>query len=133
MTLDTEQRNSKGQYLPGNGPWQPGESGNPSGRPPDSVTTLLKLKDRKKVADKLYELAISGELAAIREYLDRTEGKVTDKLLSVNVSITPELLEQAQKRLTESKNATQELLEEYNAIQRQGITEASGQEGGSEA
>ena len=109
----TDQRNSKGQYLPGSGRWSLGESGNPAGRKPNSVTTLLKEKDRQKVADKIYELVLSGDMPAIREYLDRTEGKVTEKHLSLSLTatVTPELLEQAQKRLTGSLSDTQELLE----------------------
>ena len=62
-------------------PWKPGESGNPNGRPPNSVTTLLKNRkpeDNQKVADKLYQLALRGDMSAIREYIDRTDGKVTD-------------------------------------------------------
>ncbi len=109
----TLQRNRKGQYLPGHGPWQQGQSGNPAGRQPNSVTTLLKEKDRQLVADKLYELALAGDMSAIREYMDRTEGKVTEKHLNVSLTaiVTPELLDQAQKRLTASYSDTQELLE----------------------
>ncbi|KKM85518.1 hypothetical protein LCGC14_1288250 [marine sediment metagenome] len=61
-------------------PWQPGQSGNPNGRPKNSVTTLLKNQDAKttqEICDKLIELAKEGDLPAIKEYLDRTDGKVT--------------------------------------------------------
>lgn len=58
--------------------WQPGQSGNPGGRPKDTVSMLLKEKDKQKVADKLYQLALKGDMRAIQEYMDRTEGKVTD-------------------------------------------------------
>ena len=58
--------------------YQPGESGNPAGRPKNSVTTLLKNKspeENQAVADKLYALALEGDMSAIREYIDRTDGK----------------------------------------------------------
>ena len=57
---------------------KPGETLNPGGRPKDTVSALLKEKDRQAVADKLYQLALKGDMRAIQEYMDRTEGKVTD-------------------------------------------------------
>lgn len=96
--------------------WKPGDSGNPAGRPKNSVTTLLKNrdpKDNQKVADKLYKLAIAGDMSAIREYIDRTDGKVMDRHLNLNVTTTPELLMEAQARLREAQAATDNLLEEH--------------------
>ncbi len=60
--------------------YQPGISGNPAGRPKDAVSTLLKLKDRQAIADKLYEMALAGDMKAIDMFLDRTEGKVDSNL-----------------------------------------------------
>ncbi len=77
---DTEQQDNNLGGATGAG-WQPGQSGNPNGRPKNSVTTLLKNrnpKDNQKIADKLYQLALAGDMSAIREYIDRTDGKVTD-------------------------------------------------------
>lgn len=96
-------------------PWKPGQSGNPAGRPPSSVTTLLKEKDRQGVADKLYAMALAGDLGAIREYLDRTEGKVaTDINLQGTMAVlTPEYLDIARKRLLDAQSESQELLSKY--------------------
>ena len=78
--------------------WQPGQSGNPKGRPPgsQSITTHLKAllersiaaprsefldKSERKItgsqliALKLLTKAAAGDLQAIRETLDRLEGK----------------------------------------------------------
>lgn len=96
--------------------WKPGDSGNPAGRPKNSVTTLLKNRnpeDNQKIADKLYQLALEGDMSAIREYIDRTDGKVVDKHINVNVTTTPELLMEAQARLREAQVATDNLLEEH--------------------
>ena len=57
--------------------WKPGQSGNPGGRPKDAIRELLKEKSNQEVADMLYGMAVKGNLNAIREYLDRREGKVT--------------------------------------------------------
>ena len=110
------QRNSKGQYLPGNGRWQKGESGNAKGLTPNSVTTLLKNRnpeDYKKIADKLYSLALEGDMSAIREYIDRTDGKVIDKHLSVTIVATPESIQEAQERLQAAQGDTNLLLDKY--------------------
>ena len=85
-------RNEDGTFVPGvtpegSIPFLPGVSGNPAGRPKNSVTTLLKNRspeDNKKIADKLYQMAINGDMAAIREYIDRTDGRVTGDLPAFN-------------------------------------------------
>ena len=59
--------------------WQPGQSGNPNGRPKNSVTTLLKNTDGKttrKIAKQLTDQAVDGDLKAIDMFIDRTDGKV---------------------------------------------------------
>lgn len=92
--------------------WTPGQSGNPAGRPISSVTTLLKNKgseDNQAIADKLYSLALSGDMPAIKEYIDRTEGKVIDKHLSIHVEVTPESIQVAQGRLVSAQKDTYEL------------------------
>lgn len=111
-----EQRLNSGQFTEGNEfAWQLGESGNPAGRPKSSVTTLLKEKDRQGVADKLHAMALAGDLGAIREFLDRTEGKVsTDINLQGTIShTTPEMLEFFRNRMKGIENKSQELLDKY--------------------
>lgn len=73
--------------------FQPGTSGNPNGRPKGSknVATVLKMLLEKRaegtefgyagpLAQKMLELGLDkGDLGAIREALDRIEGKVPNK------------------------------------------------------
>ena len=96
--------------------WKENQSGNPDGRPPNSVTTLLKNRnpeDNQAVADKLYALALNGDMSAIKEYIDRTDGKVIDKHLYVTVPVTPESIQQAQAILLEATQETKLLLDKY--------------------
>lgn len=68
--------------------WQPGESGNPGGRPKGKSITaeLRKLIDKgtnaEDMAQILYDLAKNkldrSQIAALKELLDRTDGKVAD-------------------------------------------------------
>jgi len=99
-------------------PWQPGESGNPKGRPPGrSISSILKdllnknftnidpfekgqLKERpinEHIAIKLANMALKGDISSIKEIFDRTEGKPPQKLehtgdannpLSINVKVS---------------------------------------------
>jgi hypothetical protein len=72
--------------------WQPGQSGNPKGRPPKllSITGLIKERldkvDEKTgktyaqlVAEKCVELALDGNHEAQKEILNRIDGKVVEK------------------------------------------------------
>lgn len=72
--------------------FQPGQSGNPAGRPKkgtalaDLLATALKAKGddgipkRKAVIDTLIKLALAGDLDAIKVILDRVDGKVVERL-----------------------------------------------------
>jgi hypothetical protein len=82
--------------------WKPGQSGNPKGRPPKlvSITSYLKKDlatiDEKTgktyaeiVAQKLIDLALGGDLEAIKEILNRIDGKVLDKHeIDANIPVT---------------------------------------------
>lgn len=68
-------------------PFQPGQSGNPNGRPKklpltDVIREKLeamkadgKVSNAEAIADKLIEMALGGSLEAMKELADRAEGK----------------------------------------------------------
>jgi len=114
-------RDSSGRFIPG-------QSGNPLGRPPKnvSITSLIKEKldtiDPKTgkthaqlITDKIFQIAMSGNLAAAQEILIRTDGKVTERheLTGIMIHTTPEMLAAAQARLKISVNMTNQLLSNY--------------------
>jgi len=54
-----------------------GHTNNPKGRPKkgETLTDALRAKiDRDEIADKLYEIAMSGDLAALKYVYDRIDG-----------------------------------------------------------
>lgn len=75
----------------GKGGWQPGQSGNPKGRPrkEESLTDLLRdealledVKDgegyvtrKQALSKKLWSMALGGDMCAIRYVYDRIDGK----------------------------------------------------------
>ncbi|KKL66194.1 hypothetical protein LCGC14_2147410 [marine sediment metagenome] len=86
--------------------WQPGMSGNPAGRPKDSLTSLLReylesadTPDGKTRKQELIETLVSqaktpgvkGQISALLEILNRIDGKVTDThaiIQDVNIRFT---------------------------------------------
>ena len=65
--------------------WQPGQSGNPGGRPKNPITQALKEavqqpENATMIRDTLLKLAKAGDIRAIELLLNRTEGKVPDKV-----------------------------------------------------
>ena len=95
-----------------------GESGNPGGRPKGKSITaeLRKLIEKGNTAEDLAKVLLgmsTKDLAALRELLDRTDGKVVDKHLNVTVSITPESLQAARERLQLAQADTRALLGRY--------------------
>ncbi len=86
----TDNRRCNGQFVKGNTlgvRYQPGQSGNPNGRPAgQSITAELRSllgskRLRKELARKWVEQALAGEFRYLSEILDRTEGKVPDELI----------------------------------------------------
>lgn len=105
--------------------WQPGQSGNPNGRPKTSLTELL--RDKLEANDGEYKFKIVQELIniatnppvktqvhALSMILDRIDGKLIERHVNLNVTTTPELLEQARMLLLEDKTAEQSLIAEYS-------------------
>lgn len=58
--------------------WKPGQSGNPKGRPPkgETLTDALKQRvDKHEIAAKLCELAMGGDITALKYIYDRIDGR----------------------------------------------------------
>jgi len=75
-------------------PFQPGQSGNPGGRPKTKpITDAIKERlakippddprtDAQRVADVLVDGALAGDIQFIRELLNRVEGKVAEMVIT---------------------------------------------------
>lgn len=72
--------------------WQPGQSGNPSGAPRrakiwrEAINRAIKRREQEdpqaleKLADKLLAAVDAGDIAAIKEFGDRVDGKVAQAI-----------------------------------------------------
>lgn len=57
-----------------NGRWRPGESGNPKGKAPGTLSTVTKLRrliDVEKILERLQTAALGGDVQAARTLLER--------------------------------------------------------------
>lgn len=101
---DGQKRDERGKFKPGNSfgrRFQPGQVANPQGRNSygglvtdnlrNKLLELIPNADGKTIAaaiaDKLVELALDGDLPAIKELLDRTEGRAKQHL-EMDVAVT---------------------------------------------
>ncbi|KKR98916.1 MAG: hypothetical protein UU51_C0035G0006 [Microgenomates group bacterium GW2011_GWC1_41_20] len=81
------------------GKFKPGFSGNPGGRPKGFLTSIMYdilKKDgnqSENIIKKLLEMALSGDIAAIKEILDRIEGKSVMKAEVKTVDAPKSILE----------------------------------------
>ena len=79
------------------GTWQPGQSGNPAGRPrkglalTDVLREHMELSDegdtvprKQRLAEKLYELAMAGNVSAVEYIVNRLDGKPTQAIALVD-------------------------------------------------
>ena len=91
QAVNTPMRRQDGTFAPGNkiGPrFKPGVSGNPKGRPPERPLTAL-LRETLDANDGelirsivlvAVERAVAGDFRYFKEIMDRTDGKVSERL-----------------------------------------------------
>ncbi|MDP7288570.1 MAG: DUF5681 domain-containing protein [Phycisphaerae bacterium] len=91
QAVNTPTRRQDGTFAPGNkiGPrFKPGQSGNPKGRPPERPLTAL-LRETLDANDGelirsivlvAVERAVAGDFRYFKEIMDRTDGKVSERL-----------------------------------------------------
>ena len=98
-------RNARGQWMPGQsgnaaGLFQPGNTASVGSGRRNSVSNLLnKLGDtptdegtlRQQLASKLYDMALAGDINAIKVCLDRMDGRVREEL-QVTEIVTDEVI-----------------------------------------
>lgn len=82
--------------MPDDGRWQPGQSGNPAGpsRYPkiwkDAINRAIKRREAddpralEKIADRLIEAVLAGDVPAMKEFGDRVDGKVPQAIVGDN-------------------------------------------------
>lgn len=90
-------------------PWKPGQSGNPAGRPKKAnpFAAHLREDDRlKALIENLYNKATAGDIASIKEMLDRAYGRPAQTTISLSegddeieaMALTPEQLAMKERR-----------------------------------
>ena len=95
--------------------FQPGQSGNPSGRPKNVLSKALRRKlealesdapdarvNADVLTDKLFELAVAGNVEAMKMCFDRMEGRARQSI-SVDVDEQSRLESRLQNYLSESE------------------------------
>jgi hypothetical protein len=96
MDKQTQNKGPNGKFIKGNtlgNRWKKGQTGNPNGRRNAAKDILNKILDtqiddvtkREKLMNRLVMMANNGNLNAIKEVLDRTEGKSTEYVVTEEV------------------------------------------------
>lgn len=104
--------------------WVPGQSGNPKGRPKNTLTSLLEKHlnengevEKQALIEELVKLAKTsqgrGQIPALKEIFERMDGKVADKSISIVIQATPETIQAAQDQMRLAQGETAKLLDEY--------------------
>lgn len=73
---------------PVSGRWKPGQSGNPKGRPPkkpftealERIWAKLSHAEHEEIAMPLVKKAAGGDISAVKEMVDRLEGRVPNSI-----------------------------------------------------
>lgn len=92
VEIEKQHQNTKKMATPAS--WKPGQSGNPLGRPKKDwtwkdlfVDAAEEMKETKQgrmqvkriIAKRLFHMAMQGNVQAIKEVIDRMDGKAIDK------------------------------------------------------
>ena len=122
--LQQEGRTPEGKFAPGHRHgFQPGQSGNPAGRPKyttvsEAIREQLKELDKtgahtlaEQIADALIQQCLKGNVKAIKELIDRMEGKARQPIEIVRERQTAEIaIQQLMDRIGCTREKAIELL-----------------------
>lgn len=87
--------------------WQKGQTGNPRGRPKmdkpwrEAIMLALKRGDGtiNRIADRLVQMALDGDMMAIREIADRLDGKAVQPTEVISTEVVSDPQDLALERL----------------------------------
>ena len=124
-------RDERGRILPG-------YTGNPNGRPKNTITLVGELlkylednpAERERLIMSLVKEAKSGNTGALRDIFDRVDGKVAEKIEgSLNLLITPDMRALAAREMIDVKAEETKLLEDNDGQDSKGTdAEIQGEE-----
>lgn len=99
--------------------WKKGQSGNPAGRKPkgtDTLTGVLREKaDKRKLAERLLELAYKGDVVALRYVYDRIDGTPVQR----TEDVTPDKLRSFAQPIADALGVpVQDVLAQYEQLRQ---------------